>query len=87
MIKRIISLFLVAVMLLITFSVTTVLADSNSNNATYYLDANGSDSNDGLTASTPFATLKKAIQTIGNSDGTVKIIGTFIIWLYNYRRI
>ena len=82
MIKRIISLFLVAVMLLITFSVTTVLADSN--NATYYLDANGSDSNDGLTVSTPFATLKKAIQTIGNSDGTVKIIGTFIIWAGDY---
>ncbi len=45
--------------------------------ALYYVSASGSDQNDGLTAETPFATLKKAFTTIGASDGTVKIMGTY----------
>ncbi len=43
----------------------------------YYISASGSDDNNGKSASAPFATLKKAMEALGTSEGTIKIIGTY----------
>ena len=54
----------------IALSGTSYNGDNSSVN--YYVDDNGSDSNNGLTDSTPFATLSQAISTATN--GTANII-------------
>lgn len=48
--------------------------------ATAYVDAaNGSDNNDGTTASTAFATLAKAASSIKFQDATIRIAGTITV--------
>lgn len=46
------------------------------NNMSYYVSPTGSDSNDGLSTSTPFATLSKAITTASNGNTIYVMDGT-----------
>ncbi|MBR5527994.1 MAG: polysaccharide deacetylase family protein [Clostridia bacterium] len=71
--KKIFSFILSAVMVLSMLPVFSYAADI----PVYYISASGSDSNDGLSASAPFATLKAAMTALGTNEGTIKIIGTY----------
>lgn len=53
----------------------TSVWDTENAAAVVYVDAeNGSDSNDGLTSATAFATLKKAIEIVDSAPGNKKVI-------------
>lgn len=53
----------------------TSVWDTENASARVYLDtANGSDSNDGYSSATAFATLSKAISTVDSAPGTKKIV-------------
>ncbi len=45
----------------------------------YYVSSTGSDSNDGLTAEEPFATLKKATSKAADGDILIYILGSYVL--------
>lgn len=44
----------------------------------FFVSATGSDSNNGKSADTPFATLKKAMEALNGEEGTIQIIGAYL---------
>lgn len=57
----------------------TIRAKWKSNLTTYWLSANGSDENDGLSVEKPFATYKKVTETVGNGNALVYVIGGYTL--------
>lgn len=57
----------------------TIRAKWKSNLTTYWLSANGSDENDGLSVGKPFATYGKVTETVGNGNALVYVIGDYTL--------
>ena len=66
--KRILSIILAALMLILTIPITSLAADK-----TVYVSASGDDTNNG-TESNPFATLDKAISEAGSDKTTIVLL-------------
>lgn len=77
----VITILILALQVPLQASIISVSAQSESGgqteNIVYYLSAGGSDSNDGLSAETAFATFKKLCETAGEKSVTAKIIGSY----------